>query len=140
MEYNKHEGGGGKMSLFGQRLKAARKFLGLTQKQVGEKLGKSTITVKKYEKGDRIPDVNALAEISKTFNISADYILGLTNMMHSPGDIPNENLPDYKEFIDCIKDSNFTKYLRLAVKMFKHKVEVDTVERIVDEVIEKSQT
>lgn len=47
------------MSSFGSQLRAMRLALGLTQREVGELVGRTTNTVARWERGERTPDRNA---------------------------------------------------------------------------------
>lgn len=59
----------------GEKLKEARKQVGLSQEQLSEKLGVSRSAVAKWETDNGIPDVNNLKAISKLLNVSVDYLL-----------------------------------------------------------------
>lgn len=69
--------------MFGERLKALRKSLNLTQKELGEKLNVSGRVVGYYESNDRFPDKDTLTKIADFFEVSVDYLLGRTNIKNS---------------------------------------------------------
>ena len=50
-----------------------------TQEEFARFLGISRPTVGFYESGQRIPDALVLRQIAEKCNVSADYLLGLTN-------------------------------------------------------------
>ena len=54
----------------GEKIKAARKSAGLTQKELGEKLGVSAAMIAQYETGKRTPKIST---IEKIMNAIADY-------------------------------------------------------------------
>jgi len=62
------------MNGIGQRIKELRKILGLTQKEFANRIGKSTISIAKWEAGDRTPDESTLKLISKEFNVSEEWL------------------------------------------------------------------
>lgn len=64
---------------FGQNLKELRLDLGISQRKLGEILGVVNQTISFWELGTREPDLDTLVEISKFFNVSTDYLLGLDN-------------------------------------------------------------
>lgn len=64
------------------RLKDARKSKGLKQQQVADYLGIAKITYARYEGGTREPDINTIVSLASYFDVTVDYLLGLT-------DIPN---------------------------------------------------
>lgn len=68
------------MKIFlGKRLKELRIASGLTQKQLAELLGINSVTYLHYEKEQREPPLSLLADMAKFFDVSVDYLLGLTD-------------------------------------------------------------
>ena len=65
--------------MFPERFKKLRLDSGLKQAELGEKLGLSARVVGFYEKGERSPNLDTLVSIAKYFEVSTDYLLGLTN-------------------------------------------------------------
>ncbi len=63
--------------ILGQRLKELRTEMGLTQKQISEKLKMNSVTYLHYEKGQREPSLSVLADKAKFFDVSVDFLLGL---------------------------------------------------------------
>lgn len=59
-----------------QKIKALRADRRLTQKQLGERLGVSTVTIRCWENGIKSPSVTALKSLSQEFQVSADFLLG----------------------------------------------------------------
>lgn len=66
-----------------ERLKTARKRLGLTQSQVAEAAGISKTSQNQYEKGTRVPDAVTIAAIAKVLDVSCDFLLGFTDDPHT---------------------------------------------------------
>lgn len=65
---------------FGERLRELREENNMTQKQLGELLGVSGRQAGNYESNKQfLPDENSLLKIIKRFDVSADYLFGLTN-------------------------------------------------------------
>lgn len=60
----------------GSLIKELRKDKKLTQEEFGSILGVSGKAVSKWERGESIPDILTLKNISKTFNLSLDELLG----------------------------------------------------------------
>lgn len=65
--------------LLGKRLKELREELGLTQKQVAEALHLHNVTYLHYEKDQREPPLLVLVKMADYFQVSTDYLLGLTD-------------------------------------------------------------
>lgn len=66
-----------------ERLKTARKLLGLTQSQVAEAAGISKTSQNLYEKGARVPDAVTIASIAKALNVSCDFLLGFSDVPYA---------------------------------------------------------
>ena len=65
--------------LDGDRLRDIRKDHEDTQESLGKKLGFATPTVSKWEQGKTDPDLETLKQICRMYEVSADYLLGLTD-------------------------------------------------------------
>lgn len=65
--------------LDGERLREIRKDHGDTQESLGKKLGYATPTVSKWEQGETEPGLETLKQICRMYEVSADYLLGLTD-------------------------------------------------------------
>ena len=64
----------------GDRLKQLRVECGILQKKLAEQLNLSQQTISLYESNKRQPDYDTLREIAGFFNVSTDYILGVTDI------------------------------------------------------------
>jgi len=61
------------------RIKEIRKEKNLSQGQIAKKIGMEQTQYSRYERGENEIKVNVLIEICKALNVSADYILELTD-------------------------------------------------------------
>lgn len=59
----------------GKKIKQLRKFSGMTQEQLAEKLNISRQALSKWENGSSMPDVESVVRISKLFQISLEELL-----------------------------------------------------------------
>ena len=66
--------------MFAQRIKELRLKNDLTQKDLSDFLVVTPKTVSFYELGQRMPPANVLMTIAEKFNVSVDYLLGLTDI------------------------------------------------------------
>ena len=84
----------------GRYIAEKRKSLGLTQRQLAEKLGKSDKSVSKWERGVCLPDVSVYKELCSILGISLNEFL-------AGEDIAQENLIQKSEtnIIEVIKDN-----------------------------------
>ncbi len=62
-----------------RRIRELREDNDLTQKQLAEKLNCSQQVYSNYELGQRDVPTDILIKLAKFYNVSTDYILGLTN-------------------------------------------------------------
>lgn len=60
---------------FAEKLITLRKRRELTQEQLADMLNVSRQSVSKWENGQVIPDVEKIVELSKTFDVTTDYLL-----------------------------------------------------------------
>lgn len=67
------------MQSFGIKLKRLRDEKELTQKELGALLGVTRATISSYERCALYPSIEALIKICQFFNVSADYMLGLSD-------------------------------------------------------------
>lgn len=66
------------MKNYGTRIKDARKTSGITQIEAAMKAGVSQQTWQRYKAGKLDLKMSSIYNICKTLNISADWLLGLT--------------------------------------------------------------
>jgi len=67
------------MSEFSNRLKSLRYTAGITQQELADTINASRRAVIKWEQGKAQPSCDSIAALAVYFNVSADYLLGLTN-------------------------------------------------------------
>ncbi len=74
------------MILFSKRLKELRKERELTQKQLGEKIGVTKVSVCCYENGTRTPTLDTLIDLANALNVELTYLLGLDHFVVAEND------------------------------------------------------
>lgn len=84
----------------GENIKKARKAAGLTQKELGEKLGVSNTMIAIYETGRRIPKTDTLQRIASALNCS------ITNLFPAITDFKAEIANRIKTYSDALDKSN----------------------------------
>ena len=62
---------------FANKLRELREAAGLSQEELGEKIGCSRGSISYYEKSQRVPDIIILKKVSEFFNVSPAYLLGM---------------------------------------------------------------
>ena len=68
--------------VLGERIKRIRTFRGLTQRELGLKLGyeerNADVRIAQYESGYRVPKNNTLMEMAKILNVNYIHFIGVT--------------------------------------------------------------
>ncbi len=64
---------------FGEKIKEFRFANGWTQKELAEKIGQAQSTIFYWEQNKQEPTISALKKLCEVFDVSADYLLGLTD-------------------------------------------------------------
>ena len=82
----------------GERIMIIRKQKGLSQGQLGKKVGTSGDIIGRYERGVMSPSIDVIIKISDILEISIDYLVGKTELMIDPKTLKRlesiERLPD----------------------------------------------
>ncbi len=98
----------------GKFIAALRKEKGLTQEQLGKKLGVTNKTVSRWENGNYMPDVEMLSLLSKEFGVSMNELIrGERLLMEDFKKAADDNL------VMALNNSTFT--LKEKIDFFKKK-------------------
>jgi transcriptional regulator with XRE-family HTH domain len=65
--------------VIGNRIKATRDKIGMSQKELAEKVNVSPSAINQFEKGEKKPSSEVLARITNKLGVSADYLLGASD-------------------------------------------------------------
>jgi transcriptional regulator with XRE-family HTH domain len=99
---------------FGETLRTLRENKHITRDQLSKDTGVSITALYYYEKDQKTPSIDILRSLAKSLNVSADYLLGLTdNPLNENNEMPDfiknklnklenletQNLPDKLEQI-----------------------------------------
>lgn len=68
------------MSILSEKIRMLREELNLTQSQLAEKLNIATSSISQYESGDRIPSDDIKIKLAEFFDVSLDFLLGLSDI------------------------------------------------------------
>jgi transcriptional regulator with XRE-family HTH domain len=85
---------------FSARLAELRKSRGTSQKEAAKNLGISQALLSHYEKGIREPSLDFVCKASRFYNVTSDYLLGLSESRTTIGESFDEN--------DLSQDSQLT--------------------------------
>ena len=56
-------------------LRAMRKALGLTQKQLGDRVGASDACINRWERGVRMPNIDNISLLAQAYGVTCDQII-----------------------------------------------------------------
>lgn len=117
----------------GERIKERRIAVGLTQEELGEKLGLKKSAIAKYENG-RVENIKreVIKKMANILDCSPVYLMGFSDDVHTPKEDSKYYLnpetaqiaqdifddPDLHALFDAAKDSK-PENLRLAAEMLK---------------------
>ena len=62
--------------IIGKRIKSTREQKGIIQKALAEMVGVSPAAINQFEKGEKKPSSELLANIARELGVSTDYLLG----------------------------------------------------------------
>lgn len=90
------------MKEFGERLKKLRTNRHMTQDELGEifENPKAQSTVGTWERGVRQPSMEDLVRIAQFFNVSIDYLLGISEEERRIETFKEDNPKELKEFLN----------------------------------------
>ncbi len=120
----------------GQQIAALRKAKGLTQAQLGERLGVSFQAVSKWERGETLPDAGVLVDLAAVLETSVDSILtGGEKIINYKGKI---TVADMREGIACIENcgrllGKDNLIYRSAVEGINERMNTDVEQAFADE-------
>jgi transcriptional regulator with XRE-family HTH domain len=79
------------MEMWNERLKLLRNEAQIYQYDLADKIGVSRYLICRWENAKSYPDPDSILKLCDYFNVSADYLLGRTNVRLPD---PTEPLPD----------------------------------------------
>lgn len=95
---------------FSDRLKATRKSKNLTQADLAHKLNIVTGTVSSYEQGLKYPSIEVLVNICQVLEISADFLLGVSdNLSLKMGGLTEEQEQPFLQILSIVEQYNILK-------------------------------
>lgn len=105
------------MSTFGERFKKLRKKNKLTQDAAAKIFHVDKSAISKWENDKNGADSETLQQIANYFNVSIDYLLGISSEINPPTEkyTPDLNAKDFKKIDKVISD--FEKGLEGAVML-----------------------
>ena len=96
-----------------KRIAELRKEKGLNQTGLGLKLNVSQKMISAYESGIHQPSIETLIQMSKFFNVSVDYLIGLSDTRRLADEFSSNRLTSKEiELLDVFKELNEEEKLK----------------------------
>ncbi|ASS76874.1 hypothetical protein CIG75_19265 [Tumebacillus algifaecis] len=94
------------MSTFGDRLRASRKKLGMTQNDISKIIGVAESSYCAYEKNNREPNFDLTIKMANALGVSTDFLLGRTEEHNGTVSAPptDDRVLRYLEALDVKMD------------------------------------
>ncbi|MBE6454821.1 MAG: helix-turn-helix transcriptional regulator [Alphaproteobacteria bacterium] len=93
--------------MFSEKLKALRTAKKMSQKDLADKVGVAKSVVSFYESGDRFPSYDVLIKISRIFNVTTDYLLGVERKrMLDVSELSEDDISVVNTVVEALKKKN----------------------------------
>lgn len=110
------------MQKFSNRLKDLRLEKNLSQKQLGDKTGIGATTIQSYELNTRTPSITIAVVLARFFDVSLDYLCGLTDNRHSSNVVsPNEFVPNVQYLFRQLSEVEQDAVMNLLITLTQGK-------------------
>jgi len=105
---------------FGERLENLLDEYDLTQKQLSTELHIAPTTLNGYVKSNREPDYSTLIRLAEYFDVSIDYLLGVTNIKKYPEEALSVKEGDLVGTYRCLEPEKQELLLEQAHLFYKY--------------------
>ena len=93
--------------MLSDRIKQLRESNSLTQAELARRLSLSRSAINAWEMGLSVPTSQYIVELSKLFNVSSDYILGINDTVTlSVSGLTDEQIDAVSTIVKCFQKSN----------------------------------
>lgn len=93
--------------MFSEKLKDLRTAKKMSQKDLADKVGVAKSVVSFYESGDRFPSYDVLIKISRIFNVTTDYLLGVEReRMLDVSELSEDDISVVNTVVEALKKKN----------------------------------
>ncbi len=97
----------------GHRLRQLREAEGYTRKRLAEELQISEAQLVRYEQGESDATTDILARLATFFEVTADYLIGLTN---SPQPLDQDLHPEEAAVIAALRRGDYREAIKFIVE------------------------
>ena len=90
------------------KLKTLRQQAGMTQRQLGERIGTTKATISYYELSERTPSPEMLIKLANVFHVSTDFLLGIETAERTleVSGLSEENVRLVQRLVDALRGNN----------------------------------
>lgn len=90
------------------KLKTLRQQAGMTQRQLGERIGTTKATISYYELSERTPSPEMLVKLASVFHVSTDFLLGIETAERTldVSGLSEENVQLIQRLVDALRETN----------------------------------
>lgn len=93
--------------MIADKIKILREKKGITQSELAANLGITRSAVNAWEMGITVPSTQYVVELAKFFNVSADYLLGLSSTSTiSVNGLNEREIASLVEIAECYRNKN----------------------------------
>ena len=105
-----------------EKLKARRKELGMTQKEIADQLGITFQAYSAWERGIKEPSKEKVSQLEKILNVSVGYFteIEIVRLYNNLSDKGKEKVVAYAQ--DLVEDEKSKKVIYISEKLFEYHV------------------
>lgn len=122
------------MGTFGARLRELRIEHGYNQEDLGKVFHVHKGTISKWENGINFPDEDTLIKLTEMFDVSLDYLFGITNK-RQPHHLTKEDIikiaPEYK----WLFDEEGLEYIELVEELQGKEIPAEVIKELVETIL-----
>jgi len=111
----------------GERIKARRKQLELSQEDLARQIGSLQKQISRYETDENIPSAEALIALAYALETSIDYLVGITDDP-TRRDVSADGLSDAEKRVIALYRSGFKDEIELVIELEKKRREKEQSE------------
>lgn len=97
----------------GTKIKTARKVAGLTQKELGKKLGVSAAMIAQYETGRRFPKIETIEKLAQALDITPSILYGITSAEAEEAEKAWRHIATFADHGLKLADGDFREFCEL---------------------------
>lgn len=115
---------------FAKRLEKLLSDSQISNKEFSKKLGLSHQQIINYTGGNSLPSIQRLLEIAEFFNVSTDYLLGLSNIKNYESDLIQQ-LKNNEEIYKLVENILSNKNYDLFKNLVEDEVNIDILKILI---------